>query len=129
MSSIELASVANNGGNTPPTAQDDTVTANQNAVARGNVITNLSVDTDLDGDRLTVVGVGTSSGQVGTAVAGSEGGLFTIQANGALQFDPNDAFDGLAAGEKRRHHGQLHDLGRQGRHLDRYRHRYRDRQE
>ncbi|WP_051328701.1 Ig-like domain-containing protein [Geminicoccus roseus] len=99
MTSTEPANTLDQAGNSLPIAQDDAITTNQNAIGRGNVITELGIDTDPDGDKIKVVGVGTASGQVGAAVAGSDGGLFTIQANGALRFDPDGAFDGLGKGE------------------------------
>ena len=89
---------------TGPTAQDDGFATGENAVLTGqNVISNTNpngADSDPQGDTLTVVGVGTASGQVGTAVAGSNGGLFTIAANGALTFDPNGDFAALSSGQQ-----------------------------
>jgi large repetitive protein len=36
---------------------------------------------------------------VGTAVAGSTGGLFTVNSDGTVTFDPNGEFEDLAVGE------------------------------
>ncbi|WP_159714274.1 Ig-like domain-containing protein [Geminicoccus flavidas] len=88
-------------GNTPPVARPDFVETNQNTIARGNVIQGIgsNADSDAENQKLTVTGVGAKSGNVGIEVAGSAGGLFTIQANGTLRFDPNGAFDWLAKNE------------------------------
>lgn len=61
-----------------------------------NVLTGTS---DPDGDDLVVSAVGGNASGVGTFVAGSNGGLFQINADGSLDFDANGAFDGLGAGE------------------------------
>ncbi len=87
--------------NDVPVAQDDAFTVGEEGILTGrNIITNSgSADTDADGDMLTVVGVGAASGNVGTAVAGSNGGLFTIQADGGLGFATDGDFEALAAGQ------------------------------
>ena len=87
--------------NDVPVAQDDAFTVGEEGILTGrNIITNSgSADKDADGDMLTVVGVGAASGNVGTAVAGSNGGLFTIQADGGLGFATDGDFEALAAGQ------------------------------
>ncbi|MEM8791283.1 MAG: DUF4347 domain-containing protein [Pseudomonadota bacterium] len=89
-------------GNTAPAAVDDaeTVAFDAGAVALGNVIAgvNASPDSDPEGDALTVVAVDGAAGDVGAAVAGSGGGVFTIASDGTVSFDTNGAFDGLAPG-------------------------------
>jgi len=79
--------------NPTPTAVDDAFTATQNdsAIVVGNAITNN--DTDPDGDVLTAI--------VQTGVAGSNGGLFSIDANGNVTFDPLGDFADLLGGESR----------------------------
>jgi VCBS repeat-containing protein len=84
--------------NPVPTAVDDAGSTGENTPATGNVIGN---DSDPDGDTLTVIAVGASGNGVGTPVAGSAGGNFTILADGSYSFDPGTAFDDLAAGETR----------------------------
>ncbi|SHE54165.1 Ca2+-binding protein, RTX toxin-related [Loktanella atrilutea] len=64
----------------------------------GNVLAN---DTDPNGDPLTVVGVGAANTGVGTPVAGSNGGLITIKANGDVDFDANGDFDDLGLNDTR----------------------------
>ncbi len=61
----------------------------------GNVLAN---DLDLQGGE-TVGAVNFLPENVGQPVAGSDGGLFTIAADGTLDFDANGEFDGLGAGE------------------------------
>ena len=86
-------------------ARDDSFTAGENGPPiAGNVITNTNpngADSDPQGDALTVVKVDGDAGNVGDAVAGSNGGLFTIAANGALTFDPNGQFETLFNGQTR----------------------------
>ena len=90
---------------TGPVARDDSFATGENNVLTGrNVITNTvpnGADSDPQGDALTVLQVNGSAGNVGTAVAGSQGGLFTIAANGALSFDPNGDFEALFSGQSR----------------------------
>ncbi|MEP1587141.1 MAG: tandem-95 repeat protein [Tateyamaria sp.] len=68
----------------------------------GNAITEdtgAGVDSDPDGDDLTVVAVGGTAAGVGGQVAGDNGGLFTVNADGTVDFSANDDFDFLAPGE------------------------------
>jgi VCBS repeat-containing protein len=79
--------------NPAPVAQNDDFAADEDegATVVGNAI--LNNDSDPDGDALTA--------QVQTGVAGTQGGLFSIAANGQVTFDTNGAFENLAAGETR----------------------------
>ena len=79
--------------NPGPVAGDDSFVADEDDAAAivGNAIT--GSDSDPDGDAV--------SAQVQSGVAGSHGGLFSIEANGDVTFDPNGAFEDLAAGETR----------------------------
>ena len=87
--------------NNPPTAQDDDLATDETTAINGSVFANNGngVDSDLDGDVFTVSDVNNSVSDVGMAVAGSTGGLFTINANGSYDFDPNGDFDALNAGD------------------------------
>jgi len=88
-----------NGLNDAPTANADMNTTDEKTVISVNVPGVIGNDTDPDdGDTLTVDQVAGDAGNVGQAVAGDAGGLFTIHANGSYAFDPDGAFD-LAAGE------------------------------
>ena len=96
------------------TANDDAGTTTENTkltvaddatgTTSGTTTTNADLllnDVDIDGDDLTITEVGGDTGSVGKATAGSNGGNFTISANGAWEFNPGTAFDGLAAGATR----------------------------
>lgn len=77
---------------TPPTVADDTGATDAATATSGNVLAN-------DESGLTVVAVNGLSANVGAAVAGSNGGSFTIAANGAWTFDPGGDFAALAGAE------------------------------
>lgn len=79
--------------NVAPVAVDDTGTTDAATTTSGNVLAN---DTDADLDSLAVSQVAGSAANVGVAVVGSNGGLFTIGSDGTWSFDPNSDFDGLA---------------------------------
>ena len=83
--------------NPAPDAVDDDLVATEDAVVTGNVIT--ANDSDPDGDALTVSAVNGAAANVGTEIAGSDGGLFTVDANGDISFNPNGEFEALDAGE------------------------------
>jgi len=91
--------------NDDPDAVDNTYVVTQDEAAGdtdGNAITDdtgAGQDSDPDSDTLTVTQVAGSAAAVGAVVAGSNGGLFTIDANGAIDFDANGEFDGLGEGE------------------------------
>lgn len=90
--SMATLTVAVSHTNAAPVATDDTGETDAATTTSGNVLTN---DTDTDLDALTVSQVSGSAGNVGVAVAGSSGGLFTIGGDGAWTFDPNSDFDSL----------------------------------
>lgn len=89
----------------PPIAQDDILPSKGGRIGPGegagdvdgNVLAN---DRNPDGIDVRIVEVG-DGGRPGTAVAGSDGGLFRIGAGGQLDFDANGDFDDLAPGETR----------------------------
>ena len=74
------------GNNRPPTAANDSSTTNENSAV---VISVRNNDSDPDGDVLTI-----SS----TNIAGTMG-LVTINSNGTITYNPNGAFESLAAGQ------------------------------
>jgi VCBS repeat-containing protein len=78
--------------NPAPTAVDDGLAAGADDASAvvGNALGN---DSDPDGDALTAT--------VQSGIAGSNGGLFSIAANGDVTFDPNGDFDDLGAGGTR----------------------------
>ena len=61
----------------------------------------LTNDSDPDLDPLTVGAVNGSPAGVGKPVAGSAGGLFTVNADGSYIFDSNSDFEDLQSGETR----------------------------
>ena len=85
----------------PPVAQDDTLNTNEDTVLNGNVFADNGngVDSDRDGDTFFVSQVNGVSTNVSMAVAGSAGGLFTINADGSYNFEPNGEFETLATGD------------------------------
>ncbi|SFU17467.1 Ig-like domain-containing protein [Mesorhizobium sp. YR577] len=88
--------------NDAPVAVDDTAATTENTNASGNVILDVpGRDSDVDGDTLTVVGVGAATGGVAAPVAGTNGGAFTIQPDGSFNFDPGTDFDNLPVGQTR----------------------------
>ncbi len=82
--------------NPAPTAVADTGTTDEDTAlsvdAQNGVLAN---DTDPDGDTLTVAQVNGQSTNVGAAVAGSNGGTFTLNADGSYSFNPGSAFQNL----------------------------------
>ena len=85
-------------GNPAPDALDNDYTVGRDDASAviGNALTDDTgdgVDSDPDGDTLTVT---PQSG-----VAGSNGGVFSIAANGDITFDPNGAFADLNPGDTR----------------------------
>ena len=82
--------------NQAPVATDDVFTLDEdNPSFTGESVLLRGPDSDGDDDPLTVVAVGGAAGNVGVATDGSNGGRFTIAADGSLAFDPDDDFVGL----------------------------------
>ncbi|MEO1281699.1 MAG: PQQ-dependent sugar dehydrogenase, partial [Pseudomonadota bacterium] len=85
--------------NQAPVAADDSSATNPaDAAPQINVLAN---DNDPDGNQggLSVLAVDGDASAVGNAVTASNGGAFTITANGTATFDPAGAFNGLASGQ------------------------------
>ena len=81
-----------------PIAVADSGATNPTTPAPGlNVLAN-DIDPDGSSANLIVSAVASSAANVGTAVAGTGGGQFTIAADGTASFDPNGEFSGLAPG-------------------------------
>ncbi|WP_298846712.1 retention module-containing protein, partial [uncultured Salinicola sp.] len=89
------------GTNDAPVARADTGSTGENATltvgAAQGVLTN---DSDVDGGTLSVSAVNGVAGSVGQSIAGSNGGIFTLNADGSYSFNPGSAFDRLAAGQQ-----------------------------
>ncbi|WP_405278999.1 Ig-like domain-containing protein [Cobetia sp. Ld8] len=84
--------------NIPPEANPDQKTTGENALAVGNVLLN---DTSGDNDALVVSQVNGDSEGVGQAIAGTQGGEFTVSEDGSYAFIPGADFDDLAVDETR----------------------------
>jgi len=93
---IEAAAV-----NQSPDAIDDAATTDEDTATNGNVLVDngSGADSDPESDPLVVSAVGSVDANVGAAVAGSNGGVFTIDSNGDFTFDPNGDFTFLDTGE------------------------------
>ena len=87
--------------NDAPTAQDDEFSVNDTATASGSIFIDNGngADFDIDGDLFVVSAVNGSLANVGSAVSGSGGGLFTINQDGSYNFDTNGELAHLLAGE------------------------------
>jgi VCBS repeat-containing protein len=89
--------------NPPPVAQNDVFSGDEDTPATGLDVfadNGGGADADPDGDTpLAVSEVNGSPANVGTPTAGDNGGMFTLNANGTLNFDPNGDFEYLAVGE------------------------------
>jgi len=78
-----------NAVNDAPTPVDDSIaTTEDNPITAFNVLTNTTVDTDPDGDTLTVVGINGTTNLTGLS---SSGAAVTLDASGNLQYDPTNA--------------------------------------
>ena len=84
----------------PPVAQDDGEAVLADATLSDSVLTNNGngVDTDPNGDPISVVQVNLTGFTAGAPFALPSGALLTMNANGTYVYDPNGAFDGLAGG-------------------------------
>jgi VCBS repeat-containing protein len=94
------ATVRIDGINDPPVAVADNGSTNPLDVLTANAANGvLANDTDIDTahNLLAVSAVNGAAGNVNTAVAGSNGGLFTIHPDGSYTFDPNGQFNGIVA--------------------------------
>lgn len=85
---------------TPPTTSDDTGAASEDVRGvqlltdlRANDEDAVSADTDLK-----IIAVGGNAGDVATAVAGTNGGQFTVTATGEVTFDAAGDFESLSGG-------------------------------
>ncbi len=86
----------------PAVAAADSLDTTENAQAtvgsgspvNANLLAN---DVDKDGDAITITAVNGSAGNVGTQIHLASGALLTVNADGTYTYDPNHAFDYLAA--------------------------------
>ena len=87
--------------NTPPVAQPDLLTTDEDTAISGSVFDDNGngVDSDPDGDAITVSAVSGTLANVGAPITGNNGGLFTINTDGSYSFDPNGEFEALGVGQ------------------------------
>ena len=93
-----------NVANPAPTANDDEFSTTEESSVSGNIITvdnGNGIDSDPDGDTLSVSLVDGDAAGVGTSRAGSDGGSFVIESDGSFTFNPDGAFEDLALNETR----------------------------
>ncbi|MDH2446797.1 VCBS domain-containing protein [Cobetia sp. 2AS] len=96
-----LLTITINGTNDAPVATDDASTTDEDTALATADTTNVLVnDIDVDADSALVVSqVNGSGANVGQPVTGSEGGDFTLNADGSWSFDPSGDFEALKNGE------------------------------
>ncbi|WP_405279402.1 VCBS domain-containing protein [Cobetia sp. Ld8] len=96
-----LLTITINGTNDAPVATDDASTTDEDTALTTADTTNVLVnDIDVDADSALVVSqVNGSGANVGQPVTGSEGGDFTLNADGSWSFDPSGDFEALKDGE------------------------------
>ncbi len=88
------------GENDAPVAVADAVETNEDTAVVFDVHTN---DVDVDGDSLSVAAINGTDVMAGggQAIAVTDGGTLTLNADGRLSFNPNGEFEDLAPGERR----------------------------
>ena len=87
--------------NAAPDAVDDNVTTDEDTSLSGSVFADNGngLDTDPNGDTLTITQVNGSAASVGTQITLSSGALVTLNADGSFDYDPNGQFEALTAGD------------------------------
>ncbi len=83
----------------PPVAADDTFATDENSSVSGNVLADngAGVDTDPDGDPLSVAELNGSAAAVGQPTALPSGAVVTLNSAGDLIYSPGDTFDMLGS--------------------------------
>ncbi|WP_197995863.1 Ig-like domain-containing protein [Gimesia algae] len=99
----QTATITINGLNDAPVAVDDTINTDEDTpVIDGNVFSAnpTTADSDLNSsDSFTVTKVNGSPLKVGNQITLVSGALLTVNADGTFTYDPNGAFENLAANE------------------------------
>ncbi len=100
VSAPQTVTITVTGTNDDPVAVADTGSTGENTILNVSAAQGvLANDSDVDGGTLSVSAVNGVAGSVGTAITGSNGGTFTLNADGSYSFNPGTAFDRLAAGQ------------------------------
>ena len=94
------ATVTVSAANGDPVAQDDDFTTDEDSPVSGSLFANNGngVDADADGDVFTVTQINGAAVTSGEVVTLASGALLTIFETGTFDYDPNGAFETLAAG-------------------------------
>ena len=88
------------GVNDPPLAGDDAFSTNEDSLLSIAALGVLGNDSDVDtGDSISVAEVNGVAADVGTTISLASGALLTLNADGSFDYDPNNQFETLAAGE------------------------------
>jgi hypothetical protein len=103
-SDTATVTVTISGVDDDPVATDNDVTTDQDTAISGNLITDNDghgVDSDVDGDALTVASIGVDGNvlAVGVLHTLSTGATLIVNADGSYTYTPNGAFDNLDDGE------------------------------
>ncbi|GAA4443172.1 hypothetical protein GCM10023156_00020 [Novipirellula rosea] len=85
--------------NPSPLAYDDEFETDQDTIISRNLFAANPTIADTDDDAIHVSAVNGVGTNVGQAISGSNGGLFTITSAGEVQFNPYEQFDGLNQGQ------------------------------
>ncbi|MEM6677602.1 MAG: Ig-like domain-containing protein [Pseudomonadota bacterium] len=87
--------------NTAPNAREDSFTIAAAGLLMGDVFADngAGVDTDADGDTITVSAVNGMAAEVGAPIVLASGASLTLSADGTFSYDASSGFDDLAAGE------------------------------
>lgn len=89
--------IAGSSINQPPTVHDDAFSTDEHTVlASKNVLAN---DSDPDKDTLVVAAVNGEASSVGHQIDLASGAILTLNADGTFSYDPDAAFESLAAGQ------------------------------
>ncbi len=95
------ATVTINGVNDAPIAEDDAIATDEDTAVSGNVLADNGngVDSDVEGDALTVTEVNGNAAGIGTQITLASGALLTLNADGSFDYDPNGQFESLGVGD------------------------------
>ncbi|WP_271586810.1 Ig-like domain-containing protein [Bradyrhizobium sp. CCBAU 53415] len=92
-----VVTIAGSSINQPPTVHDDAFSTDEHTVlVCENVLAN---DSDPDNDTLAVAAVNGDASSVGHQIELASGALLTLSADGTFSYDPDAAFESLAAGQ------------------------------
>ncbi|MEM9293474.1 MAG: Ig-like domain-containing protein [Acidobacteriota bacterium] len=96
LTDVQNVAVTVTGVNDCPTAVDDALATDEDTILNGNVLAAnpTTADSDPEGDALTVTAVNGDAANVGVQIPLGMG-LLTVEANGAVSFDPTGGYEFL----------------------------------